>query len=172
MLIALSWPLALAVSQLVAGWIAGAALGMAMIGLQGWKSSTASEAPKAASPRPAGKHRLRIHPKLVFQLAAAVLVILTISTLVGRLGAVLGGIRPEIAWGCLILAGMGILKLGFNASPFPITIGLLTFLSGFIILYASLETSTAVAGLLAVIVLGLAIAGAYLVNVPAMEEEE
>ena len=46
-------------------------------------------------------------------------------------------------------------------------IGLLTFLSGFEILYAALENSVLVAGLLAAINLGLALVGAYLASAPA-----
>jgi hypothetical protein len=171
LLVAVSWPLAMAVSQLVAGWMAAAVLGMAMLGLQGLTGSEARSARKAAGMQRNAIGRLRIRPELVFQLAAATLILLTISILAGKLVAVLGGIRLEIIWGFLALAGMGFLKMGFNSKPFPSAMGLLTFLTGFIILYASLETSALVAGLLGVITLGLALVAAYLVNAPTMEEE-
>lgn len=171
LLVAVSWPLALAVSQLVAGWMAAAVLGMSMIGLQGLKGSEARSARKAAGLQRSAISLLHVRSELAFQLAAATLIILAISILAGKFATALGGIRPEIAWGCLTLAGMGILKLGFNAKPFPTAVGLLTFLTGFILFYASLETSALVAGLLAVVTLGLALVGAYLVNAPMMEEE-
>jgi hypothetical protein len=171
LLVAGSWPLAMAVSQLVAGWMAAAVLGMAMLSLQGMTGSEARSARKAAGMQRNAFAWLRFRPELIFQLAAATLILLTISILVSKLAAGLGGVRLEIIWGCLTLAGMGVLKLGFNAKPFPSAIGLLTFLTGFIVLYASLETSALVAGLMGVITLGLALVGAYLVNAPTMEEE-
>jgi hypothetical protein len=53
-----------------------------------------------------------------------------------------------------------------------VTIGLLTALSGFEIIYAAIETSTLVTGLLAGVNLGLALAGAYLIIAPTMEAAE
>jgi len=67
---------------------------------------------------------------------------------------------------------MGLLQLGLTALPLRITIGLLTVLSGFEILYAVVETSTLVSGLLAGVSLGLALVGAYLLTIPTMEEIE
>ena len=73
---------------------------------------------------------------------------------------------PELTYlaalGGLILIGMGLSKLGFSYQPFTTTIGLLMFLAGFEIIYANLENSTLVAGLLAIITVGIASAGAYL----------
>ena len=45
-------------------------------------------------------------------------------------------------------------------------------LSGFEILYAAVELSTLVAGLQALITLGIAMTGAYLMSAPSMEPEE
>ena len=56
--------------------------------------------------------------------------------------------------------------------PLRMVIGLLTFLAGFEVLYAALEVSVLVAGLLAAINLGLAMAGAYLLTVPENKEAE
>ena len=68
--------------------------------------------------------------------------------------------------------GMGLLHLGLTNHPFRVTLGLLTVLSGFEILYAAVETSTLVAGLLAGINLGLALVCAYLLVAPLLEEPE
>ena len=72
----------------------------------------------------------------------------------------------------LILMGMGLLQLGFTGQPLRTIIGLLTLLSGFEIIYVSVETSTLVAGLLASVNLGLSLVGAYLLVAPTMEETE
>jgi hypothetical protein len=47
----------------------------------------------------------------------------------------------------------------------------LTLLSGFEILYATVETSILLAGLLTVVNLGLALAGAYLMTATPSEED-
>jgi hypothetical protein len=70
----------------------------------------------------------------------------------------------------MLLIGMGLLKLGFTVQPLQATLGILTALSGFEILYATIERSALLAGLLAGITLGLALAGAYLMMAPHLEE--
>jgi hypothetical protein len=65
---------------------------------------------------------------------------------------------------------MGLLHLGLTVHPLRITLGLLITLAGFEILYASLENSILVTGLLAVITLGLALTGSYLVSLNAPDE--
>ncbi len=71
--------------------------------------------------------------------------------------------RPVIAGG-LLLAGMGLLHLGITAEILRITLGLLTVMAGFELLYATVETSILLAGLLSIVNLGLALAGAYLMT--------
>jgi uncharacterized membrane protein len=77
--------------------------------------------------------------------------------------------RPVVAGG-LLLAGMGLLHLGMTAEILRVIPGLLTFLSGFEILYAAVETSILLAGLLAIVNLGLALTGAYLMVSASAEE--
>ena len=60
--------------------------------------------------------------------------------------------------------------MGLTALPLRIVLGLLTVFSGFEILYAVVETSTLVSGLLAGVSLGLALVGAYLMTVPTLED--
>jgi hypothetical protein len=59
--------------------------------------------------------------------------------------------------------------LSLTSDPLRVIIGLLTSLSGFEIIYAAVETSTLVTGLLAGVNLGLALVGAYLLIAPTME---
>jgi hypothetical protein len=73
------------------------------------------------------------------------------------------------AWSGLFLIGVGLLQVGLTANLFRSTLGLLTLLSGFEILYAAIETSILVAGLLAILSLGVSLAGAYLLQSQTME---
>jgi hypothetical protein len=79
-------------------------------------------------------------------------------------------ISLEQVWGAAILIGVGMLHLGFTGQPFRVILALLTVLTGFEILYASVESSTLVAGLMAGIHLGLALVGAYLMVAPLQGE--
>jgi hypothetical protein len=74
--------------------------------------------------------------------------------------------------GSLLLIGMGLLHLGITARILPVTIGLMTVLAGFEILYASVEGSVLVAALLAVINLGLALVGSYLMLASSEQDTE
>jgi hypothetical protein len=77
----------------------------------------------------------------------------------------------EQAWGGLLLIGFGLLHLGFSSRSIRVAFSLLTMLAGFEILYAVVEASTLVAALLALVNLGIALAGAYLMELPSMEEQ-
>lgn len=64
--------------------------------------------------------------------------------------------RIEILWGGVLLIASGLLQLGFSRNIVRTILGLLTFLGGFEILYASVESSVLVSGLLAMLNIGLA----------------
>ena len=64
--------------------------------------------------------------------------------------------------GSLLLIGAGVVHLGVTSNLLRVTLGLLTMLTGFEILYAAVESSILVAGLLSVTSLGLGIVGSYL----------
>jgi hypothetical protein len=57
-----------------------------------------------------------------------------------------------------------LLLLGLSQQDLDISLGLLTTLAGFEVLYASLETSTLVVALLALIHLGMSLTAAYLLS--------
>jgi hypothetical protein len=155
-LVALSWPVELAVVKLVAGWMSGTVLAMALIGLpiEGRQSARLS---KATS---------------MFRLMVAGLVILVASSLSPGIVTWIEEISPPQAYGAAILIGLGLLHLGLTARPLRVILGLLTVLGGFEILYAAVEDSTLVAGLLAGVDLGLALLGAYLISLPVLVEAE
>lgn len=153
-LVSVSWPLEIAAVKVVAGWMAGAVLGLAIINLPGSNTSD----------------RHLVLSELFFRVLAAIL---------GGLFAITGGVKiiawlPEInlsqTYGGMILIALGMLQLGLTTQPFKVILGLLTVLSGFEILYAAVESSILITGLLAAVTLGLSVVGAYLITAPTLEE--
>lgn len=65
----------------------------------------------------------------------------------------------------LSIMAISLLQLGLKSEPFYVLIGLLGFLAGFELLYASLEYSALLEGFLTVIKLGLALAAPYIFSV-------
>jgi hypothetical protein len=148
-----SWPVEMAIAKMVAGWMSGAILGIAMISTQ--SSGKSNNQPVKYGP--------------FFRILAAIIIILTILSLVPHAQTWLSMIDIWILWGSFLLLGLGILQLSLTSDPLRIIIGLLTALSGYEIIYAAIETSTLVTGLLAGVNLGLALVGAYLLVAPTME---
>lgn len=171
-LVATEWPTAMAASRLVAGWIAGAVIGMALVSLP--EDTRALETGNIAR-RPSSGGRNIPQDLLtgrLFRLLAAVLVVLIMLSMLNTVIKWMPELNVGQALGGLTLIGMGLLQLGFTARTFHTILGLLTLLSGFQILYAAVEASALVAGLLAVVDLGLALVGAYLLISSQMEEVE
>lgn len=157
LLITPSWPLELAAVKLVSGWIAASVLGLTQLNLE-------DETPEpVVSSVPTGR---------VFQILAAGLVLLLVAGAASRLVDWTSDIGVNQAWGGLLLIGLGLLQLGLRHGPFRIALGLLTLFSGFEILYAAVEASTLVAGLLAVVNLGIALVSTYLLLAPGLEVRE
>jgi hypothetical protein len=77
-----------------------------------------------------------------------------------------------ITGGGLMLIAMGLLHLGITSQVLRVTLGLMTVLTGFEILYATVEGSALVTGLLAVITLGLSLVGSYLMIASGSVEAE
>lgn len=106
----------------------------------------------------------------VFRILAAGLIWLLVFTLSPYVVNILGS-RAEIMWGGLILVGMGLLQLGMTSHLPRVILGLLTVLSGFHILYSSVEQSALVTGLLALVNLGLGLVCVYWAALQAREEQ-
>lgn len=145
MLVSLSWPADLATVKLVVGWMAGAILGVSRLNV------VASE-------------RRRWPTERLYFLFVAFLVILTVATVAPNALEWVPGATINQVWGGLLLIGMGVVHMGFAARGMRVILSLLTLLAGFEILYAVVEVSSLVAGLLAVVNLGIAMAGAYLMT--------
>jgi hypothetical protein len=143
----------MAVAKMVAGWMAGAILGIAMTSVPDtWRDMEKS---------------INFGP--IFRILAALIFALAITSLVIHSESWLSMINVPIRWGSFVLIGFGLLQLSLTSHPLRVIIGLLTSLSGFEIIYAAVETSTLVTGLLAGVNLGLALVGAYLLIAPTME---
>ncbi|UYN92016.1 MAG: hypothetical protein KIT70_00625 [Anaerolineales bacterium] len=149
------WPVELAIVKLVTGWIAASVLGLTRVNLP--------QTAPASGNVPSG---------VAFRLLAAGLVVLLVLGAAPRLAdwSRAFGIYP--AWGGLLLIGIGLLQIALRAGFFRSALGLLTLFAGFEILYAAVEASTLVTGLLAAVNLGIALVGSYLLAAPTLETEE
>jgi hypothetical protein len=154
-LVAMSWPLGMAIVKLITGWMVCAVLALA----------------KAGEPGSLIEEQGTIF-NVLFRLLAAGLVGLVVASTVPRIMVWVPEITIEQLLGGGILIGMGLLHLGLTSSALRVILGLLTVLAGFEILYAAVETSVLVAGLLAAVSLGLALVGAYLLVVPSLAAAE
>ena len=153
LLVSVTWPVNLAVIKLVAGWMAGAVMGLTYVssGL--------------------GRNETKIWPtERLFRLLAAALVILVVLSLTPQTVDWVPNIGPFQVAGGLLLIGMGIMHHALTEHSLQALLGLMTALSGFEILYAAVESSALVAGLLAVVNLGIGLTGAYLLISPELEQ--
>jgi hypothetical protein len=150
------WPIGMASVKVVAGWMSAAILGMTRSGLS-------SEALAKENIWPRG---------LLFRLFAAATVVLIVAVVTPGVDTIMADAGFPVTNGGLLLIGMGLLHLGITARIMHVAIGLMTVLSGFEILYATVEGSVLVAALLAVINLGLALVGAYLLIASSPQETQ
>jgi len=150
------WPIGMASVKVVAGWMSAAILGMTRSGLP-------SEGLAAENIWPRG---------LLFRLFAAATVVLIVAVVTPGVDTIMADAGFPVTNGGLLLIGMGLLHLGITARIMHVAIGLMTVLSGFEILYATVEGSVLVAALLAVINLGLALVGAYLLIASSPQETQ
>ncbi|MGZ9234467.1 MAG: hypothetical protein ACXW4E_03000 [Anaerolineales bacterium] len=140
------WPLGMASVKVVAGWMSAAILGMTRSGIS--RDDLDEE-----STQPRGR---------LFRLFAACMVVLIVTVVTPSVDTIMADPGFAVTGGSLLLIGLGLLHLGITENVLRITMGLMTILSGFEILYSAVEGSVLVAALLAVINLGLALVGAYL----------
>lgn len=151
-LVTLSWPIGMAAVKLVVGLMASAVLATTQPGIS---SDNPSTSPLSGR---------------VFKALAALLIWIVVFSISSAIMD-LAHVSQATSLGSALLIAMGLLQMGMNRQSARVVIGLLTFLAGFEILYAALETSLLVAGLLAIINLSLALIGAYLAAVPTMEQD-
>jgi hypothetical protein len=141
------WPVSMAATKLVTGWMACAVLGIAQL-----------------NARRDGETESTWLQGRLFQIFASGMVLVATFAISLRVATWLGLSLP-VALGGLLLIGLGLLHLGITSDSFQVILGLLTVLGGFEILYAAVESSSLVTALLVVVNLGLAMAGAYFANI-------
>jgi hypothetical protein len=155
LLVTTTWPMTISIVKLVAGWMAAAVLGMVMV--------STPEAIRQEEPHwPTGR---------LFRLLTSGLVFLAAFSATPGVAEFFPADETATVTGGLILIGMGLLHLGLTSQPLRTAIGILTFLSGFEVIFAAIETSTLVAGLLAFVNMGIALVGAYLLVTPTLEAD-
>ncbi len=140
------WPITMAAAVLVAGWMACAILGMTYLN---FKAELPYEDPWSEG--------------WLFRIFAAGLVLLVTTAASSRLLLVLPDAGQPVILGGAILISLGLLHLGMTLTPLRVISGLLTCLGGFLIFFSVIENSILVSGFLSVIILGLALSGAYLI---------
>ena len=150
------WPIGMASVKVVAGWMSAAILGMTRSGL---------------SDESLGGENISAHGR-PFHLFTAATVVLIVAVVTPSVDTIMADAGFPVTSGGLLLIGMGLLHLGITARILRVTIGLMTVLSGFEILYSTVEGSVLVAALLAVINLGLALVGSYLLIASNTQETE
>ncbi len=154
-LVGVSWPLEIAVVKLVAGWMAAAVLFLTYQSL------------------PDSRNRQRLtagSEGYLFMGFAALLIGLSMYSLLPVALRWFLGATPQQVLGGVWLLGLGTLQLSFSREDIRIITGLLTVVSGFEILYATLEASVLMTGLLAMLNIGLAFLGAYLQMAANLED--
>jgi hypothetical protein len=140
------WPLGMASVKVIAGWMAAAILGMT-------RSGISNENLNEETTWPRGR---------IFRIFAAGIVIIIVAETTPSVDTIMADAGFAVTTGSLLLIGMGLLHLGITTNILRVTIGLMTVLSGFEIIYSAVEGSVLVAALLAVITLGLALVGSFL----------
>ena len=145
----------IAVVKLVAGWMAAAILILTYVNIP-----TAASGPQIS---------LNI-PRRFFKGFTAFLIGLSVYSLQAVALRWFLGATTQQALGGLLLLGLGLLQLGLSRDVIRIVIGLLTVISGFEVLYATLEASVLMTGLLAILNIGIAFVGAYLLLASYLED--
>jgi len=148
------WPLGMAAAKLVAGWMATAALGMTLTAITERTESADRSWPQGRT----------------FRVLLAAMVFTLAGVLTPRVENVITGVGAPVIAGTIILIGLGWLQLGSSGQVPRIIIGLLTVLAGFETFYAAVESSILVAGMLAIVTLGLGLVGAYLLSSQGVED--
>lgn len=154
-------PFVMGSAKLIAGWMVVAALGMTRLNLP----LTGNEE-KEETILPRGQW---------FRVVLVFVVVLVTAGATPRIEASIPGLGWQVIAGSVLLIGAGLIHLGLTSESLNVIVGLLTTLTGFEILYAAIESSILVTGLLAVTNLGLGIAGSYLLlagTSPIETEEE
>jgi len=149
-LIAQTLPIGLAAVKLIIGWMAGAILASSQISL--------------GEDLPVSDLSGRI-----FRVFVVIFGVIVAFSILPAAKAWLPVERSLLSGGLILLIS-GLIQLGLTSNPFRLSIGLLTFLAGFEMIYSGLVSSVLVVGLLGLINLGVGVAGSYFILSSSLEE--
>jgi hypothetical protein len=143
-------PLTLSAVKLISGWMSALLLGLLI-------------------PKEDEKPGSNYLANQIFKVLANVL-IWVIAFLITKSTASIFSLSPEIVFASFVIFGSGLLQLGLRSKPLSVILGILTVFAGFELLYASLEMSVLINGLLAAINLLIALIGYYFEDHSPREE--
>jgi hypothetical protein len=143
LVVLMMWPFSVALIKLMVGWMVAAVLST---------SGTARDAFREEPLLPMGR---------VFRITVAALILVVVLSAAPQLNRMLPEINIWIMRCGLLSIGLGLAHVGISTHPYRIILGLFTILTGFEIVYAAVEVSFLVIGLLAGVNLALALAGVY-----------
>ncbi len=144
------WPLGMSAIKLITGWMGCVILGMTRL-------TTGVKLPD---------EELWSQGR-IFRLLAAGLILAATAAIAPAISSRLSIITLPVAWGGILAIGMGLIHLGMTSQHSRVIVSLLTILAGFELLYAAVEASILVAAMLAIVDVGLALVGAYLLSLSA-----
>ncbi len=143
LVVLMMWPFSVALIKLMVGWMVAAVL------------STSGAAQVDFSEEqlmPMGR---------IFRITLAALLLIVVLSVAPQLTDLLPEINIWVMRCGLLSLCLGLAHVGISTRPFRIILGLLTVLTGFEILYAAVEVSFLVIGLLAGVNMALSLAGVY-----------
>ncbi len=154
--VALEWQLAVALTVLFSGWIAGAVLAVSITNdnMRDFQEGQFSD-----------NHL--INPG--FGILASIIIMILIYSILQKSLKLFVGLDIFQIWTSLILISLGLLRVITIKDPILFTVGLLSIFSGFEILITGLSSSTFIAGFLGLITLFIALTGSYLFIAPAKD---
>lgn len=149
-------PFAMSTAKLITGWMVVATLGMTRLSL----------------PDALIQEQDTFFPRGIwFRIILMGIIALVTIGASPRIETSIPGLGVPVIAGGLLLIGSGVIHLGLTSDLLRVTLGLLTVLAGFEILYAAVESAILVTGLLAVVNLGLGVLGSYLLTAGSRPQE-
>lgn len=149
-------PFSLALIKLIEGWMAGAIVGATL--------STLSDSRLLVDDNLYSGQRVENTLSVkIFRSISAMMMAIVVYPAGRYLVEIFSGLSAIQAFAGLSLLSIGLLIICFRPSLFAIFVGLLTSLGGFEVIYAALEPSVLINGLLSAVSLGLGIVISYLI---------
>lgn len=163
--------LTFALQYLAVFWLCHLTLSLSMAGIKLLTGLVAAITLASIPIKEKSRPNILSEPGWIFRLVAGLLIWVVVISLESNFANILPG-SEAMRLGGLLLMVMGLFELGITREVGKVMLGLLTALAGFEVLYAMLETSTLVTGLMALMNLGLAFTGAFLLSTGAETEAE